>query len=211
MPPTFLHYIIIYGYLAIFLIVFLQEIGIPTIVPNEISLFFFGYLAYQGNISLSLVLITSICAEISGTSLVYLLFYFFGHYLTRKKIKWIPIPHRAITNLKERISRRGKWAIFIGRMTPFLRGYTSVLAGLLRIRPKRYFLICSASALCSTGGIVLAGWFLGPYFNYLSAKIPNLRNILLLGIAIFIILRVIIYVIKKITQKNLLNRLNKQT
>jgi membrane protein DedA with SNARE-associated domain len=210
MPLTFLHYIIIYGYFAIFLIVFLQEIGIPTIVPNEISLFFFGYLAYQGNIRLELVLITSICGEISGTSLVYLLFYSFGPFLSHKRLKWIPIPHKTINRLKEKIDRRGKWGIFIGRMTPFLRGYTSVLAGLLRVRPKRYLLICSASALCSTGGLVLAGWFLGPYWNLLSAKIPNLQNIPLLIIAILIFIRLIIYSIKKIVQKNLLNQLNKQ-
>jgi membrane protein DedA with SNARE-associated domain len=196
MPPSFEHYIVVYGYLAIFLIVFLQEIGVPTIVPNEISLFFFGYLASRGNIRLPIVLLTAIAAEVSGTCLLYTLFYFFGPMLSRINPKWFPIPRQKIKRLKDKINRKGNWGIFLGRMTPFIRGYTSVLAGLLQFQPQKYLFIVIASSICSTGGFVMAGWFLGPYWKFFSGRIPNAGKILLFAVLVLIILRIILYLIK---------------
>jgi membrane protein DedA with SNARE-associated domain len=44
MSPTLSAYIIKYGYIALFSLVFLQEIGVPNNVPNELVLLFSGYL-----------------------------------------------------------------------------------------------------------------------------------------------------------------------
>ena len=57
MPPTFSAYIIKYGYLAIFSLVFLQEIGVPNPVPNELVLLFSGYLTSTGKLNFTAVLI----------------------------------------------------------------------------------------------------------------------------------------------------------
>ena len=201
MPPSFLHFIIVNGYIAIFVIVFMQEIGIPTIVPNEISLFFFGYLASQGNIHLPWVLLTAIAAEISGTTLVYLIFYIFGPRLSRIKFKKLPIPHRTVEMLKARIDKTGKWGIFIGRMTPFLRGYTSVLAGLLQVNPRNFLLIISASALCSTGAFVMAGWYFGPYWRFLAQRFPDIGKGILFCICVLVIVRLLRFLSKKMSGK----------
>jgi membrane protein DedA with SNARE-associated domain len=42
-------YITKYGYLAIFLLVLLQELGLPNPVTNEFVLLFSGYLAFPGS------------------------------------------------------------------------------------------------------------------------------------------------------------------
>ncbi|MCX6740828.1 MAG: hypothetical protein NTY61_00295 [Candidatus Parcubacteria bacterium] len=46
MPHSLAVFITHYGYLAIFFLVFLQEIGVPNPVPNELVLLFSGYLAF---------------------------------------------------------------------------------------------------------------------------------------------------------------------
>ncbi len=118
MPAQFMHFFILYGYLAIFLTVFLQEIGIPTIVPNELSLFFFGYLSYQGNLNLCMVLAIVILSEMAGTLFTYAVFYLFGSILIRNRPSWLPLPLATISKFKSKIIKRGGRAIFIGRMNP---------------------------------------------------------------------------------------------
>ena len=48
MPEEVVYYITGYGYLAIFILVFLQEIGMPNPFPNELLLIFSGYLSFRG-------------------------------------------------------------------------------------------------------------------------------------------------------------------
>ncbi len=48
MPEDVVYYVTRYGYLAIFILVFLQEIGMPNPFPNELLLIFSGYLTFKG-------------------------------------------------------------------------------------------------------------------------------------------------------------------
>jgi membrane protein DedA with SNARE-associated domain len=68
------HFIVAYGYLAIFLFIFLQELGVPNPITNELVLMFSGYLAYTGTLSITKVIITAISADFTGTSILYFIF-----------------------------------------------------------------------------------------------------------------------------------------
>lgn len=78
MPHSLAVFIAHYGYPAIFSLVFLQEIGVPNPVPNELVLLFSGYLAFLGALNFVLVFLTVVAADFIGTSILYLVFYFFG-------------------------------------------------------------------------------------------------------------------------------------
>jgi membrane protein DedA with SNARE-associated domain len=60
MPPEIILYISKYGYLAIFVLIFLQETGVPNPVPNELVLMFSGYLVFTGILHLPLVLLAAV-------------------------------------------------------------------------------------------------------------------------------------------------------
>jgi membrane protein DedA with SNARE-associated domain len=64
MSPTLSAYILKYGYVAIFSMIFLQEIGVPNPVPNEVVLLFSGYLSSVGQLDCITVLITVIAADV---------------------------------------------------------------------------------------------------------------------------------------------------
>jgi membrane protein DedA with SNARE-associated domain len=76
MASTLAAYILKYGYVAIFSLVFLQEIGIPNPVPNELVLLFSGYLTAVGKLDFITVLLIVIAADTLGSSLLYVAFYF---------------------------------------------------------------------------------------------------------------------------------------
>lgn len=78
-------YIARYGYLAIFMLVLLQELGVPNPVTNEFVLLFSGYLAFAGILKFWLVLLTAVSADCIGTTILYAVFYAFGESIMKRR------------------------------------------------------------------------------------------------------------------------------
>jgi len=165
-------FIMQFGYIAIFLFIFLQEIGIPNPITNELLLLFSGYLAYTGALTIGKVIITAVSADFIGTSILYFAFYALSkHYLYKHTPGWLTRLVAKLENLKQRIDEGKKSGIFIGRLTPFIRGYISVAAGALQIKPKAFLTTVLFSAITWSGGLVIAGKLLGPYWKQLVQKV----------------------------------------
>jgi len=179
MPPELALYITKYGYLAIFSLVFLQEIGIPNPVPNELVILFSGYLASIHTLSFPLVFLMVVAGDFIGTSLLFFVFYYFGDFFLAHKPRWLPLSREKIDKLGDRISRNGGWGIFIGRLLPYVRGYASVAAGLLHIRPRVFLTSVILSAMVWSGGYALAGRLFGNYFESIIAHLGNVRILML--------------------------------
>lgn len=187
MSPEISTYILRYGYLAIFTFVFLQEIGIPNPVPNELILLFSGYLAFVGTLSFPLVFVTVVGADFIGTSILYFVFYFFGVELVKKAPRWFPV--RKVDSFKDKITKKGKLGIYLGRLIPYARGYVSIAAGLIRIPPRVFLTMVILSAITWSGGYAIAGRLLGKQWNVLAAKLgAGTMAIVLLAIILFIAL-----------------------
>jgi len=186
-------YIIKYGYLAVFILVFLQEIGFPNPVPNEFILMFTGYLCFAGTLNFVIAIITAVSADVVGSQLLYGVFYFFGGYILAKKPKWVP--HKFINKLKHKIATKGNSAIYIGRITPLLRGYTAVIAGLLQIKQKVFLPIVFISAIIYNGLFLVIGNITGPYWKSFADKIGGvlfiIMIVLLMLLFIFIVRAII--------------------
>jgi len=187
-----------YGYLAIFLLVFLQEIGVPNPITNELVLLYSGYLAYSGTLSLSKITMVTVFADFIGTSILYFVFYAFGKYILTRKPSWLPISVERIESIKQRFSKGSGWDIYVGRLIPFLRGYVSVGAGIMQIKPRLFLTTVITSALTWSGGLVLLGWCVGPYWYQLNKRMNMAENIML-----FVFLSVIIIVVGKIIAKRI--------
>ncbi len=153
-------YIITYGYLAIFLIVLLQELGMPGL-PNEWVLLYFGYLGNQSGLSYPLLLCFVVLADITGSLLLYGIFFHAKEWLLRIKPRWLPIPVKKIRAVKQQIIQKGGRQLLVAKLTPFVRSYLPVAAGLLQVKPELYSRIVFVTALIWSGGWVTAGWLLG--------------------------------------------------
>ena len=135
-------------------------------------LLFSGYLTYTGALSLTNVILTAVFADFIGTSILYFIFYALSkHYIFNTKPVWLAKLVSKLENMKQRIDEGKKWGIFIGRLTPFLRGYISVVAGTLQIKPKAFLTTVLLSALAWSGGLALTGRMLGPYWKELAQKL----------------------------------------
>ncbi len=153
------NYIITYGYLAIFGIVLLQELGMPGL-PNELVLLYFGYLGRKAGLSYPLVICLVVIADITGSFILYFLFFHGRDWLIRIKPSWIKIPAKKIDALKEKVAANSGRNIFVAKLTPFVRSYLPVVAGLLKIDTALYGRIVLITAFIWTGGWVTAGWII---------------------------------------------------
>jgi membrane protein DedA with SNARE-associated domain len=202
MPDDLIMYITKYGYLAIFLLVFLQEIGAPNPIPNELVLLFSGYMIFLGVLDLPLVILAAVLADFTGTSILHTVFYFSGSYILQRKPRWLPIPIKTIHKLQQRISKNGLTGIYIGRLTPFIRGYTSVIAGLLQIEARTFLPVALITALIWVIMYVAAGILLGPFWNQVVANINGIKYIIMLLLSTILLIIVIRSVIKHKTVKD---------
>ena len=175
-----------YGYLAIFLLVLLQELGVPNPVTNEFVLLFSGYLAYTGVLRLWPVVLTAVSADCIGTTLLYAVFYRYGPYLLKHRPRWFPLTPAHMERMARAISERGRWGVYLGRLIPFLRGYASVAAGILPVPPRIFIPAVSVSAITWSGGYVIAGRLLGPYWEMVAARIGRVESLVLLAVLILI-------------------------
>jgi membrane protein DedA with SNARE-associated domain len=177
MPSELAAYITEYGYLAIFSLIFIQEMGFPNPVPNEFILLFGGYLCSIGVLSLPLAFLAAVSADCTGTAALYVIFYFLGGWILAKKPRWLPVSKEKVDQIAEKVSARGWWGVFGGRLIPYLRGYASVAAGVLRIKPKTYLTAVIASAVLWSGGYVVAGSLLGKYWHTITLTLGGVENL----------------------------------
>ncbi len=187
MTDEFISGIAQYGYLAVFLLVFLQEIGFPSPIPNEFVLLFTGYLSYTGILNGPLAILTAIGGDLLAGTILFLLFFFFRKFLLQRKPKWLQSPHKKLEKISMQIRNKGTSGIFIGRLTPFIRGYVAVLCGLLRIAPLKYSITLLLSTISWATCYVGIGYFIGPYQHLLLNSDQDLQ-ILLILVPLFIIL-----------------------
>ncbi|MEI8087141.1 MAG: DedA family protein [Paludibacter sp.] len=186
-----------HGYLAILLLVFLQEVGFPNPIPNEFVMIAAGYLAYLGVLNFPLIVISALVGDLAGSGLLYAAFYFFGQIILRRKPSWIKLPEKKINNIKMKIETSGQSGIFVGRLTPFIRGYVSVLCGLLQIPPKKYSLILIGTASIWSFFYVSIGYLIGPYWNLVTEGNSNLHLYLGLTTLAMLVVAILFFVVKR--------------
>ncbi|MFZ2287985.1 MAG: DedA family protein [Bacteroidales bacterium] len=186
MPVELIQYVTHYGYPAIFMLVFLQEICMPNPFPSELLLMFSGYLSFKGLLSLPFVIITALMADLPGTFLLYFIFYTTGTILLKKKPKWFPMSESVIGRLMKKISTGGQLSIFIFRLIPFTRGYASVITGLPKVKPKIFLPIATISAIAWASAYVVIGNLIGPSWDIYAIHIGSLKYILLVVLTISI-------------------------
>ena len=152
-------YIVGYGYLAFFLIVLVQELGIPG-PPNELVLFSIGMLGHRYGLSYVAIILLTVFADILGSWILYTLFYYGTGWLMKRKPSWLPLPRRRMFLLAEKMQQNAYKTICLGKITPFLRGIIPVAAGMVQVSVWVYIQALLVTAIIWTGGWMTVGWLM---------------------------------------------------
>jgi membrane-associated protein len=175
-----------WGYLAIFLVVVLGNVGLP--VPEETVLILAGYLVWREQLWLPAVLVVSIVSAVAGDNLGYWLGQRYGRRAVDRYAQWVLVRPERLESVRRFVRRYGAWGVFIGRFLPVLRFLAGPLAGAtgLGFLPFVVGNVLGAALFVpyAVGIGVAIGYGLGTYVERLQRIEEEIGYVFLLAVAI---------------------------
>ena len=147
------------GYAALILFGFLEAACIP--ISSEITFGFAGVLAYQGHLNLALVIIIGSLAELAGSYASYAVGRVGGKPLVTRWGRYVLVTQADVERAERFLAGRGAWAVPVGRMLPFVRAFTSIVAGLVRIPALRFGVLSLIGTVIYAAVLSSIGYGLG--------------------------------------------------
>jgi membrane protein DedA with SNARE-associated domain len=182
------------GYAALILFGILEAACIP--ISSEITFGFAGVLAYQGHLNLALVIIIGTAAEMIGSYISYAVGRVGGKPLVHKLGRYVLVTQADVDRAERFLAGRGSWAVVVGRMLPFVRAFTSIVAGLVRIPALRFGVLSLIGTVIYATVLSVAGYQLGHAWNSVS------HGLTIVGYALFalVVIAIVGFVVYRLRQ-----------
>jgi membrane protein DedA with SNARE-associated domain len=137
------HLIAAYGYMAVFLIIAVESMGIP--VPGEMTLMAASiYAGTTHHLLIGMVITAAIAGAIAGDNVGYLVGKKGGFHLLHRYGRYVRLDESRLQLGQYLFHRHGGTMVFAGRFLPVLRIWAGFLAGSLSM-PWRRFLVFNAA------------------------------------------------------------------
>jgi membrane protein DedA with SNARE-associated domain len=141
-----------YGYLAIFLGILLENLGIP--LPGETVTIVGGFLAGSNELNYWLVLGNAVAGAVIGGNCGYWIGRVGGWPFLLKAGKIFRISEVRLLSIKEQFTENAAKAVFFGRFFALLRIFASPLAGIAQM-PFGKFLIYNVAGATAWGSVMV--------------------------------------------------------
>ena len=170
---------------VIFVLVLLEEMGIPLPTPGDLVMLLAGSRAAQGKMHLLWALFLVQAATMIGASILFWLAARGGRPLLYRYGRYIGLDRARLDQAETLIARGPRRAVFIGRLTPGLRNVSVLAAGVFGVRYIVFLPPFAAASFLYILVIVLLGYFVGPAALQAIAG-PRLSLRLLLTVVVFV-------------------------
>ena len=168
------HLIQHWGYLAIFFFVFLGNMGFPF--PEETILLLAGYLAWEGKLRLSFVLLVGVLSAVIGDNTGYWLGRRYGQPLLDRYGPWIVGKPKRLETARRFLLHHGALGVFAARFIPGLRFLAGPLAGTMGLHPPLFFLANVCGAVLYVPIAVGLGYVFGLSFGKYVTRFERLAG-----------------------------------
>jgi membrane protein DedA with SNARE-associated domain len=148
-----------YGYVAVFLGILLESLGLP--LPGESIVLVGGFLAGQGDLMFAWVVLSAIAGAIVGGNCGYWIGVYGGWPLLLKVGRLFQVPEEKLEELQQRFSYNAGRAVFLGRFVALLRIFASPLAGIAGMPYGRFMIYNCAGAMLWATTMVSLAFFAG--------------------------------------------------
>ncbi len=148
-----------WGYLGIFILMGLESTVLP--VPSEAVLIPAGYLAYQGKMSFTLIVLASTLGSLAGATLNYVFALWVGRPFLERWGRYFFVRQELLHKTDAFFLRHGAVSTFTGRLIPGIRHLISLPAGLTRMHYGKFaFYTCLGAGIWSLI-LTAMGWYIG--------------------------------------------------
>jgi membrane protein DedA with SNARE-associated domain len=166
------------GYLGIFVLMFLESSFFPF--PSEVVMVPAGYLAFKGEMDLTLVILFGILGSLGGALFNYYLAVVLGRPFLHRYGRYILISEETLTKMENFFKTHGSISTFSGRLIPGVRQYISLPAGLARMNLMKFSIYTSLGAGIWVTILALIGYFIGSNEALVKEYVTTI-TLLLLG------------------------------
>ena len=165
LTQTFLAFIDSWGYLAVAVLMAMENACIP--VPSELILGFAGYLVSAERMTFTGAMIAGMVGGMVGSIFAYVVGATGGRKFVDKYGKYFFIKKSHVDLAQKWFDKYGIRAVFFSRMLPVVRTFISLPAGFARVNFKQFLFYTFAGSLPWTALILYAGVLLGDNWEYL--------------------------------------------
>lgn len=163
------HWVTTGGIVLVFVLMAAESCGIPF--PSEVIMPFAGFLAAQGHISLTGVIIAGTLGNVVGSLVAYGLAARFGRRLLLGPGRRVGIAATHLDLADRWFERHGLLAVLVGRVLPVVRTYISFPAGLAHVEPVRFTLLTALGALPWSIALAAGGYAIGANYDRIAGPI----------------------------------------
>lgn len=172
-----------WGYLGIFVLSLLESTVIP--VPSELILIPAGYLAFQGKMSVVLILGSAMLGGLTGASINYLFALWVGRPFLERWGKYFFV-QAALLHKTDRFFRDyGAVSTFTGRLVPGIRHLISLPAGLTRMAPIRFALFTLLGVGLWAMVLTFVGYTIGNNTALVQHDLPRITGAVIVCAIVF--------------------------
>ena len=176
------------GYWGIAGLMFLESSFFPF--PSEVVMPPAGYLAHQGQMSLTLALLSGIAGSLLGALFNYWLSLRFGRPFFIKYGRHFGVTDEVLDKADNYFARHGHISTFVGRLIPVIRQYISLPAGIARMDLRKFCFYTTLGAGIWVVILTMLGYWLGAN----KALIRHYLSEISIGLCVFCALLVTVYV-----------------
>jgi len=180
-----------FGYWALILFAFVQACCIP--ISSEITFGFAGVLAYQGHLSLVLVIVIGTLAELAGSSAAYGLGRLGGRGTVEKYRRYLLMTRKDVERVERFFDGRGSWSVAVARVIPLVRAFAGLVAGFMEVPALAFESFNLIGTLIWATVLSVIGYELGSDWDKASKSFSHASDLL----AAVVILMLVVLIVHK--------------
>lgn len=172
------------GYLGIFILMFLESSFFPF--PSEVVMIPAGFLAFKGEMNITLAILAGTFGSLAGALFNYLLAIKYGRTFLLRYGKYFFLDEKKLANLERFFSKHGAISTFSGRLIPGIRQYISLPAGLAKMNIAKFSLYTTLGASIWVVVLAMIGYLIGQNQELITQYLHTATLIALLCIAVIV-------------------------
>lgn len=166
-----------WGYPGIVTLMFLESSFFPF--PSEVVVAPAGYLAFQGEMSLGLVILAGTMGSLLGAWFNYWLAVRWGRPFFERHGRYFLISRKSLDRADRFFERHGHISTLVGRLLPGIRQYISLPAGLSRMNLAQFSFFTTLGAGIWVTVLAVAGYMFGQNQAVMMSHVHSLGFILI--------------------------------
>lgn len=181
------------GALGVAFLMLLENVFPP--IPSELVMPLAGFVAARGGMSFWPMVLAGAAGSLAGA----LLWYFIGRRIGERRLRrwvddhgrWLTLSCDDMDRAQDWFERRGRSAVFVGRLIPGVRTFISLPAGFSGMPMHSFIAYSAAGTLLWTAALAYAGRLLGSQYERVGSYLEPVSWLVIGSIVLLYIVRLV--------------------